>query len=317
MDTELHSFVGVDISKERLDIGVSREGESWQANNDEVGIRNTANRLVEIQPALVVVESTGGLETALVVELCARQIPVALVNPGRVREFAKSLGLLAKTDKLDAHLLARYGKAAELQPSVLPSTDIQHLSALMSRRRQLIQILSMEKNHSLSTALNLRPRLQEHIAWLEQELDRLTEEIQQAIQATPLFKEKEHILRSAKGVGRITASILLSDLPELGQLDRKKIAALVGVAPFNNDSGRRRGPRRVKGGRSSDRNVLYMAALVASRFNPVIKRFYQRLVAAGKKKKVALVACMRKLLTILNAMIRDMTPWKSPAFARL
>jgi transposase len=315
MDTELHSFVGVDISKERLDIGVSREGESWQANNDEVGIRNTANRLVEIQPALVVVESTGGLETALVVELCARQIPVALVNPGRVREFAKSLGLLAKTDKLDAHLLARYGKAAELQPSVLPSTDIQHLSALMSRRRQLIQILSMEKNHSLSTALNLRPRLQEHIAWLEQELDRLTEEIQQAIQATPLFKEKEHILRSAKGVGRITASILLSDLPELGQLDRKKIAALVGVAPFNNDSGRRRGPRRVKGGRSSDRNVLYMAALVASRFNPVIKRFYQRLVAAGKKKKVALVACMRKLLTILNAMIRDMTPWKSPAFA--
>jgi transposase len=315
MDTELHSFVGVDISKERLDIGVSREGESWQANNDEVGIRNTANRLVEIQPALVVVESTGGLETALVVELCARQIPVALVNPGRVREFAKSLGLLAKTDKLDAHLLARYGKAAELQPSVLPSTDIQHLSALMSRRRQLIQILSMEKNHFLSTALNLRPRLQEHIAWLEQELDRLTEEIQQAIQATPLFKEKEHILRSAKGVGRITASILLSDLPELGQLDRKKIAALVGVAPFNNDSGRRRGPRRVKGGRSSVRNVLYMAALVASRFNPVIKRFYQRLVAAGKKKKVALVACMRKLLTILNAMIRDMTPWKSPAFA--
>ena len=315
MDTELHSFVGVDISKERLDIGVSREGESWQANNDEVGIRNTANRLVEIQPALVVVESTGGLETALVVELCARQIPVALVNPGRVREFAKSLGLLAKTDKLDAHLLARYGKAAELQPSVLPSTDIQHLSALMSRRRQLIQILSMEKNHSLSTALNLRPRLQEHIAWLEQELDRLTEEIQQAIQATPLFKEKEHILRSAKGVGRITASILLSDLPELGQLDRKKIAALVGVAPFNNDSGRRRGPRRVKGGRSSDRNVLYMAALVASRFNPVIKRFYQRLIAAGKKKKVALVACMRKLLTILNAMLRDMSPWKSPACA--
>jgi transposase len=315
MDTELHSFVGVDISKERLDIGVSREGESWQANNDEVGIRNTANRLVEIQPALVVVESTGGLETALVVELCARQIPVALVNPGRVREFAKSLGLLAKTDKLDAHLLARYGKAAELQPSVLPSTDIQHLSALMSRRRQLIQMLTMEKNHFLSTPLSLRPRLHEHITWLEQELDSLTEEIQQAIQATPLFKEKEQILRSAKGVGRITASILLSDLPELGQLNRKKIAALVGVAPFNNDSGRRHGPRRVKGGRSSVRNVLYMAAMVASRFNPVIKRFYQRLIAAGKKKKVALVACMRKLLTILNAMLRDMSPWKSPACA--
>ncbi len=315
MDAELHPYVGVDISKERLDIGVSREGESWQANNDEAGIQLTANRLVEIQPALVVVESTGGLETALVVEFCARQIPVALVNPGRVREFAKSLGLLAKTDKLDAHLLAHYGKAAELQPTILPSTEIQHLSAVMNRRRQLIQILTMEKNHSLSTPLNLRPRLQEHIAWLEQELDSLTEEIQQAIQTTPLLKEKEHILRSAKGVGRITAFILLSDLPELGQLDRKKIAALVGVAPFNNDSGRRHGHRRVKGGRSTVRNVLYMAAMVASRFNPVIKRFYQRLVAAGKKKKVALVACMRKLLTILNAMLRDMSPWKSPAFA--
>jgi transposase len=315
METELHPFIGVDISKERLDIGVSREGEAWQAKNDEVGIRLTAGRLAEIQPALVVVESTGGLETALVVELCARQIPVTLVNPGRVREFAKSLGLLAKTDKLDAHLLARYGKAAELEPTVLPSADIQCLSALMSRRRQLIQILTMEKNHSLSTPLNLRARLQEHITWLEQELDSLTEDIQQAIQATPLFKEKEQILRSAKGVGRITASILLSDLPELGQLNRKKIAALVGVAPFNNDSGRRHGPRRVKGGRSSVRNVLYMAAMVASRFNPVIKRFYQRLVAAGKKKKVALVACMRKLLTILNAMIRDMSPWKSPASA--
>jgi transposase len=263
----------------------------------------------------VIVESTGGLETALVVELCARQIPVALVNPGRVREFAKSLGLLAKTDKLDAHLLARFGEAAKLKPTRLPDEAVQYLSELMSRRRQLIQMLTMEKNHFLCARLSLRPRVQEHIAWLTHEVITISEQIQNYLQETPLFQEKEHILRSAKGVGPITSSILLSDLPELGQLERKKIAALVGVAPFNDDSGRRRGLRRVKGGRSAVRHVLYMATVTASRFNPVIKTFYQRLLAAGKKKKVALVACMRKLLTILNAMLRDMKPWMQPALA--
>jgi transposase len=315
MNTELDSFVGIDVSKDHLDVGVDRDGESWQANNDAVGIRAVADYLVQLDPALVVVESSGGLETALIAELCTRPIPVALVNPGRVREFAKSLGLLAKTDQLDAHLLARYGKAAELQPTNLPAPDVQHLSALISRRRQVIEMLTMEKNHALSASLNQRPRLAEHITWLEQEIDSLTDEIQQTIQATPLFAEKHKILRSAKGIGPITASILLSDLPELGQLNRQKIAALVGVAPFNNDSGRRRGHRRIKGGRSSVRNVLYMAAVVASRFNPVIQQFYKRLLAAGKLKKVALVACMRKLLTILNAMIRDMSPWKTSVSA--
>ncbi len=310
---ETHPFVGIDVSKERLDIGVGADGEFWQEGNDETGIEATVRRLAEMQPALVVVESTGGLEWPLVSELAARQVPVALVNPGRVREFAKSLGLLAKTDKLDAHLLARFGAAAKPSPTVLPDEAVQKLSALMARRRQLLQMLTMEKNHLLSTRLSLRSKVQAHIAWLEQEIDQLTEQIQKDLQETPGFRDKDRILRSAKGVGPITSLILLSDLPELGQLDRKKIAALVGVAPFNHDSGRRRGMRRIKGGRASVRQVLYMATVVASRFNPVIRAFYQRLVASGKKKKVALVACMRKLLTILNAMIRDMTPWKAPA----
>jgi transposase len=309
---ETHPFVGIDVSKERLDIGVGVEGEFWQASNDETGIAATLQRLADLQPSLVVVESTGGLELPLVSELCAGRIPVALVNPGRVREFAKSLGLLAKTDKLDARLLARFGEAAKPQPTLLPDEAVQKLSALMARRRQLLQMLVMEKNHLLSTRLSLRPQVQEHIAWLEREIDQLNEQIQEDLHNTPLFRDKDRILRSVKGVGPITSLILLSDLPELGQLNRKQIAALVGVAPFNDDSGRRRGTRRIKGGRASVRQVLYMAAVAASRFNPTIRTFYQRLLASGKKKKVALVACMHKLLTILNAMIRDMSPWKSP-----
>jgi len=312
---ETHPFVGIDVSKVRLDIGVGADGEFWQAGNDETGIQTIVERLTMLSPALVVVESTGGLEWPVVSELAAQQVPVALVNPGRVREFAKSLGLLAKTDKLDAHLLARFGEAAKLSPTILPNEAVQKLSALMARRRQLLEMLVMEKNHLLSTRLSLRSNVQAHVAWLEQEIDQLTEQIHKDVQDTPGFRDKDRILRSAKGVGPITSSILLSDLPELGQLDRKKIAALVGVAPFNDDSGRHRGLRRIKGGRASVRQVLYMAAVAASRFNPTIRTFYQRLLASGKKKKVALVACMRKLLTILNAMIRDMTPWKSPVTA--
>ena len=307
-----HPFVGIDVSKGQLDLGLDGDGPSWQVSNEAEGIRAAAERLEALAPSLVVVESTGGLEMALVSELAVRRIPLALVNPGRVREFAKSLGLLAKTDRLDAHWLARFGKAAELKPTLLPDPAVRHLSALMSRRQQVLQIQTMEKNHLLSVPLELRPALQEHLTWLAGQVLQLSEQIQECIQATPLLRDKAHILRTAKGVGPITASILLSDLPELGQLDRKKIAALVGVAPFNHDRGRRRGPQRIQGGRSSVRTVLYMAALVASRCNPVLKTFYQRLLASGKKKKVALVACMRKLLTILNAMIRDMKPWNSP-----
>ncbi len=307
-----HPFVGIDVSKERLDIGVGEAADFWQEGNDKEGIQAVLEHLTQLQPALVVVESTGGLEWPLVSELATQRIPLALVNPGRVREFAKSLGLLAKTDQLDAHLLARFGEAAQLSPTVLPDEAVQKLSALMGRRRQLLEMLVMEKNHLLSTRLCLRAGVQEHITWLEQEIDRLTEQIQRDLQDTPGFRDKDRILRSAKGVGPITSLILLSDLPELGQLNRQQIAALVGVAPFNDDSGRRRGPRRIRGGRASVRQVLYMAAVAASRFNPTIRTFYQRLLSSGKKKKVALVACMRKLLTILNAMLRDMQPWRDP-----
>jgi len=309
---DAHPFIGIDVSKERLDIGVGAADEFWQAANDEDGISGVVHRLAKLQPALVVVESTGGLEWPLVSELAARQIPLALVNPGRVREFAKSLGLLAKTDKLDAHLLARFGEAAQLSPTLRPDEAVQKLSSLMARRRQLLEMLVMEKNHLLSTRLSLQAGVQEHITWLQQEIDRLTQRIQKDLQDTPGFRDKDRILRSAKGVGPITSLILLSDLPELGQLDHKKIAALVGVAPFNDDSGRRRGQRRIKGGRTHVRQALYMAAVAASRFNPTIRRFYQRLLTSGKQKKVALVACMHKLLTILNAMLRDMQPWRDP-----
>ena len=237
-----HPFIGIDVSKQRLDIGVGADGEFWQESNDEAGIQATLTRLVEWQPALVVVESTGGLEWPLVSELAAHHIPVALVNPGRVREFAKSLGLLAKTDKLDAHLLARFGEAAKLLPTLLPEEAVQQLSALMGRRRQLVEMLVMEKNHLLSARLSLRAGVQEHITWLEHEIEQLTEQIQKELQATPSFRDKDRLLRSVKGVGSITSLILLADLPELGQLDRKQIASLVGVAPFNDDSGSRRGP---------------------------------------------------------------------------
>jgi transposase len=302
-------YVGVDVSKTRLDVAVGQDGEFWQANNDPAGIMRTIERLKAIQPALIVVESTGGLETALITELFAAGLSFALVHPGRVREFAKATGLFAKTDKLDARLLSRFGEAIKPAASRLPGEAEQNLNAVMLRRRQLLDICVDEQNHLISTRLSMRPKVEEHIAWLENEIADLDRQIDDQIHQIPQFKEKEAILRSAKGVGPVLCAKLLSGLPELGQMDRKKIAALVGVAPFNDDSGRHRGKRRIKGGREDVRGVLYMATVVAARFNPAIKPFYQKLVQQGKLKKVALVACMRKFLTILNAMVRDMRPF--------
>ena len=302
-------YVGIDVSKTQLDVAISKDGEYWQASNDAVGIGKSVERLQAIQPTLIVVESTGGLEVPLVTELYAAALPFALVHPGRVRDFARSIGLLAKTDKLDARLLAHFAEAVKPAVSRLPGEAEQYLNALMVRRRQLLDILVDEKNHLASTRLSLRPMIEEHIAWLAQELAELDQQIDDQIHQTPHFQEKEAILRSAKGVGPVLCAKLLSGLPELGQMNRKKIAALVGVAPFNDDSGRRRGKRKIKGGRADVREVLYMATVAAARSNPVIKPFYQHLLKQGKLKKVALVACMRKFLTILNAMIRDMRPF--------
>ena len=302
-------YVGIDVSKGRLDVAIGEQGEFWNVANDEKGIAKLVERMKEVRTELIVLESTGGLELPVMGELYACKIPVALVNPGRVREFAKSIGLLAKTDKLDARLLARFAEAVKPPVTHLPDEQEQHLIALVTRRRQLIEMLVAEQNRLNTVRLSLRENLEEHITWLHKALKGLDQEIQEFIHQSPAWNDKQDLLQSVPGVGPVTASTLLAELPELGKLDRKKIAALVGVAPFNDDSGHRRGKRRVKGGRSSVRNVLYMAALSSSRFNPILRPFYERMLQRGKEKKVALTACMRKLLTFLNAILRDQKRW--------
>lgn len=305
-------FVGIDVSKVCLDVAVGQEGAEWSVKNNKTHVDQLITRLRELAPTLIVVESTGGLERLLITALYEAQLPFARVHPGRVREFARSIGLLAKTDRLAARLLARYGEAVKPSETRLPTALEQQLSALMTRRRQVIEMLTSEKNR-LSTAPDpMHDRSKHHIAWLQEELDILNDDIDNFIDQLPTFRHKQEILTSTPGIGPVTSAILLSDLPELGVYSRQKIAALVGVAPFNKDSGRKRGKRRVKGGRAAVRSVLYMATLSAIRYNPIIQSFYQDLCSRGKEKKVAVVACMRKLLTILNAMIRDDQPWREP-----
>lgn len=308
MNSENRTVVGIDVSKARLDVAIA--GEVFPFGNDPDDIQRLTGNLLPLQPHLVVVEATGGYERRVLQAVAAAGLPAALVNPRRVREFARSIGQLAKTDKIDACLLARFGEATNPPPTTLPSPQVQALSALMTRRHQVVELLTMEKNH-LSTASPLaRESICKVLDVLECELDQLNHLIDDAIRQDPNFKAKNDILMSTPGVGKVTAAILLADLPELGTINRKKIAALVGVAPFNNDSGGHRGKRRIKGGRPSVRTVLYMATLTATRCNSRIRTFYLHLLDQGKKKKVALVACMRELLVYLNAMIRDMRPWE-------
>ncbi|MBN2257595.1 MAG: IS110 family transposase [Anaerolineaceae bacterium] len=305
-------IVGIDISKENLDVAVDDDEKPQRVEYTDEGLKALVERLKAIQPALIVIESTGGLEVRLMVELGAAGLPVARVNPGRVREYAKATGLLAKTDQLDARLLVAFGKAIGPAVTPLPSEQEQELAALLSRRRQLIDIRVMEQNR-LHSASSMRPNIQKHLDWLNEEITTIEQEISDFIQKTPLWAEKDAVLQSVPGIGKVSSRTLLADVPELGTLDRKKIAALVGVAPFNRDSGNLRGKRHIHGGRPGVRSVLYMATLSAIRSNPVIKAFYDRLLAAGKEKKVAIVACMRKLLTILNAMLRHRQVW-NPAY---
>lgn len=246
--------------------------------------------------------------------LAAGQLPVAVINPRQARDFAKSLGKLAKTDRIDAAILARFAEAIRPEPRLLPDEQTQQLQALLARRRQLIDMLIAEKNRLYLAHRRVKPRLQEHITWLEQELEELDKDLQDQIKASPLWREKENLLRSVPGVGPVTATTLLAELGELGQLNRKEIAALVGVAPFNCDSGKMHGRRAIWGGRASVRTTLYMATLSAIRFNPIIRAHFEHLQKEGKVFKVALVACMRKLLTILNAMVCSGVAWK-PALA--
>lgn len=308
-----HPYVGIDVAKARLDIAVRPTGEAWSVTNEETGIAAVISRLGQLTPALVVLEATGGLEVPLVAALAATKLPVVVVNPRQVRDFARATGKLAKTDTIDARVLAHFGEAVRPRPRPLPDAQSQALMALLARRRQIVGMLTAEKNRFQTASPPVREDIQRHITWLEGDLSKLDKDMEDAVHHSPVWREKEELLRSVPGVGRVVAMNLLIDLPELGSLDRKQIAALVGVAPLNRDSGTMRGKRTVWGGRARLRAALYMAALAASRYNPVIAVFYHRLCEAGKAKKVALTACMRKLLTMLNAIVKHGTPWGQPS----
>lgn len=303
-------FIGIDVSKASLDIARYPTGERETVANAEPDIAALVTRLQACRPMLIVLEATGGFELAVAAALAAARQPVVVVNPRQVRDFAKATGQLAKTDTLDAALLARFAEAVRPALRPVPEATTQALAALLTRRRQLVAMRTAEQNR-LGTALPpVRTRIQAHLAWLERELRQLDADLAQAIRESPVWREKDDLLQSTPGVGPVLARTLLASLPELGTLDRKQIAALVGVAPFNRDSGRLRGKRIVWGGRAHVRAALYMGALAATRWNPVIRTFYERLRAAGKAKKVALTACMRKLLIILNAILKHRSPWE-------
>ena len=302
-------FVGIDVSKDCLDVAVRPTGEAWQVSHDSRGINDLVERLGELAPQLVVLEATGGMEMVLAGELAASQLAIAVVNPRHVRDFARAAGKLAKTDALDAQVLAHFAEAMRPASRPLPDDASQELRALMARRRQLVEMITAEKNRLRTAAPRIRPKVQEHIRWLEESLVDLDRDMGDFMRSSPMWRDKDQLLRSTPGVGPVLSMTLLSDLPELGALNRGEIAALVGVAPFNRDSGALRGKRTVWGGRRQVRAALYMAALVATRYNPVLRDFYQRLCEAGKPKKVALTACMRKLLTILNVMVKHNRHW--------
>ena len=304
------TFVGIDVSKEQFDMAVRPTGEQWTSAHSEAGITKLVARLVSRRPTLVVLEATGGLEISLTGACAAAGLPVVVVNPRHVRDFAKATGRLAKTDTLDARVLAQFAEAVRPTPRPLPDVQTQALSAQLTRRRQLVEILVAEKTRLSQAPSPMRTQIQIHITWLERRVRILDEALATAIRSSPLWREKDHLLQSMPGVGPVLATTLLAGLPELGTLNRQQIAALVGVAPLNRDSGTIRGNRTIWGGRAHVRATLYMAAVVASRCNPTIRAFYHRLCAAGKAKKIALTACMRKLLTILNAMLRTRQPWQ-------
>lgn len=308
-------FIGVDVSQGWLDVALRPEGRVWRAANTKRGAAELAVELAALEPALVVLEPTGGLEAEVLEALAGVGLRAAPVNPRRVRDFARATGRLAKTDALDAALLAEYGERLRPPARERPSAAAQALRALVVRRRQLVKLLTAERNRLRRGHTAVRGEMVEHIAWLERAVERVEVEAQAALRAEPVWRERAALLRSVPGVGPTLTLTLLAELPELGRLDRRRIAALVGVAPDNRDSGARRGQRRIWGGRAAVRAALYMAALSAVRWNPAIRACYERLRAAGKPAKVALVACMRKLLTILNAVLRDGVPWQPPAAA--
>ena len=304
-------FVGIDVAKEQLDVHVRPSGEAFTVANDDAGIRDLVTRWKAAPPTLLVLEATGGYEMPVVGALASAGYAVVAVNPRQIRDFARAAGRLAKTDALDAAVIARFAEV--MQPPVRPLDDAhtQALAELVARRRQLLDMLGAERNRqSQVRGRRVQRDLAAHVRWLTRALADVDQDLNDTLRSSPLWREREELLTSVPGVGDVTAHTLIAEVPELGLLTRRQIAALIGLAPINHDSGTLRGRRMIGGGRASVRHVMFMAALVASRYNPVIAAFYGRLVAAGRPKKVALIAAARKLLTILNAMLRDRRVWQ-------
>lgn len=308
-------FVGLDVAKATLDVALRPSGETGSVPNDDAGVTNLVERLRACEPTLIVCEATGGFERAAVAALAAAGLPVVVANPRQVRDFARATGQLAKTDRLDAGILALFAERVRPSPRPLPDATALLLDALLTRRRQLLEMLVAEKNRLGFAPRPLHRGIQQHIRWLERQLEDVTGELAAVIEASPLWRAKDDLLQSVPGIGPIVSAVLLGELPELGTLSHKQIAALAGLAPLARDSGTLRGKRMVWGGRAGVRTALYLAALCGRRWNPRLKVFYERLIAAGKPKKVALIACARKLLTILNAMVRNTTRWMAPVTA--
>lgn len=308
--TDSNIFIGIDVSKDALDIAIRPTGEVFRIDYNEVELRILAKKLLSLAPSRIVLESTGGIELLAVTLLAASQLPVVVANARQVRDFAKASGRLAKTDRIDAEAIAHFAEA--IKPAIRPLADeeARELQSLLQRRGQLKEMLTAEKNRLMSSyGTSSRKSIEEAIDFFKSQLADVDNNIGRRLKENDLWRKKDLLLRSVPGVGPVLSAMLIAKLPELGTLNRKQIAALVGVAPLNRDSGKMRGTRAIWGGRAAVRNVLYMAAMVAATHNPILKEYYQRLKANGKKSKVALVACMRKLLTILNAMVRSGEPW--------
>ena len=308
--------VGIDVSKATLEVAVLPDGAAWQVPNTPEGCATLLERLQAVAPERIVLEATGGFEVPVAAALGTANLPVVVVNPRQVRDFAKAIGQLAKTDRLDARVLANFAQVIRPEVRPLPDATTRVLSALVARRRQLQEMLTAERNRLMTAAVQdapqpLRDQLSQHITWLQRHVQDVDRELHDQVRSSPLWREQEKLLRSIPGIGPVVSATLLAEVPELGQLDRKQIAKLIGLAPLNNDSGKHRGQRTIWGGRAAVRAALYMAALVASRCNPEIKALYQRLRAAGKPSKLALTACMRKLLIVCNAVLRTRASWRT------
>ena len=305
------TYVGIDVSKDRLDVHVLPQDEAFSVERNGKGLAALVERLKSFSPSLVAVEATGGFESTTAAAVAGAGLPLAVVNPAQVRHYAQALGKRAKTDPIDALVIARFAADVRPQARALPDETTQFLADLVARRRQIVEMLQAERQREKrATVKRLKKSIARLIAALEKELAELDRDIDDAVRASPAWREKEDLLASVPGVGRVTAHALIAELPELGTLDRKRIASLAGLAPYTRQSGAWKGKSMIGGGRKTVRTPLFMAALVASRFNPALKTFHGRLIGAGKPKMVALIAVARKLLTILNAIIRDKTSWK-------